>query len=37
VLGTGYDLLDFEDNQTVPNHIHAEIGPLLVAGVLVRL
>jgi len=35
-LGIGYDLLNHHDLQTVPNHIHAEIGPSLVAGVAIK-
>ena len=35
-LGIGYDLLNHHDLQTVPNHIHAEIGPLLIAGLSVK-
>jgi hypothetical protein len=35
-LGLGYELIDFEDNQKVPNHIHAESVPLGLLGVRVR-
>jgi hypothetical protein len=35
-LGIGYDWLDHEDLQTVPNHIHADIGPLLLAGLAIH-
>jgi hypothetical protein len=35
-LGIGYDLLDHRDLQTVPNHIHAEIGPQLLASLAVN-
>ena len=31
-VGVGWSRIDYEDNQTVPNHIHAEMGPLLEAG-----
>jgi len=34
-LGIGYDRIDFEDSQTVPNHIEADMGPLLVVGLKV--
>src|SRR5438094_8768471 len=36
-LGVGYDMIHFEDDQRVPNHIKANIGPELVAGVPVRI
>jgi hypothetical protein len=32
ILGIGYDYIDFEDSQRVPNHVHVEDGPLLLAG-----
>jgi hypothetical protein len=32
-VGVGYDWIDFEDSQTIPNHIRAEVGPPLVGGV----
>ncbi len=32
-LGIGYDYIDFEDSQHVPNHVHINDGPLLLAGV----
>ena len=35
-LGIGYDLLDEEDNQKVPNHIRASIGPEVVVGLKAR-
>jgi hypothetical protein len=35
-LGVGYDQLDLKDLQTVPNHIHADIGPLLLAGLAIN-
>ena len=35
-LGVGYDMIHFEDDQRVPNHIKANIGPELVAGLRVR-
>lgn len=28
----GYEEIDFEDSQTLPNHIHAEMGPLISLG-----
>jgi len=31
-LGIGYEMIHFEDNQTVPNRIRANIGPELVVG-----
>jgi hypothetical protein len=31
-LGIGYEMIHFEDSQTVPNHIKANIGPELVVG-----
>jgi hypothetical protein len=31
-LGIGYDYIDFEDGQRVPNHVHVDDGPLLLAG-----
>jgi hypothetical protein len=35
-LGIGYDLIDEEDNQKVPNHIRASIGPEVVVGLKAR-
>jgi len=35
-LGIGYDLIDEEDNQKVPNHIRASIGPEVVVGLKLR-
>ena len=35
-LGIGYDRIDFEDSQTVPNHIEVDMGPLLIVGLKVR-
>jgi hypothetical protein len=32
-LGIGYEMVHFEDNQTVPNHIKANVGPELVVGI----
>jgi hypothetical protein len=34
-LGIGYDRINEEDNQKVPNHIKASIGPELVVGLKV--
>jgi len=34
-LGIGYDLINEEDNQNVPNHIKASIGSELVVGLKV--
>jgi len=34
-LGIGYDYTDFEDGQRVPNHVHVDDGPLLLAGMKV--
>ncbi len=31
-LGIGYDYIDFEDGQRLPNHAHVDDGPLLLAG-----
>jgi len=31
-LGIGYEMIHFEDNQTVPNRISANMGPELVVG-----
>jgi hypothetical protein len=31
-LGIGYDYVDFEDSQRVPNHVRVESGPALLAG-----
>jgi len=31
-LGTGGRWIDFQDGQTVPNHIHMSSGPLLTGG-----
>jgi hypothetical protein len=35
-LGVSYDQLNQKDLQTVPNHIHAVIGPSLIAGLSVN-
>ena len=35
-LGVGYDWLDYEDNQPVPNHIKADFGPMLRFGINAR-
>lgn len=35
-LGIGYDQIDHEDLQTVPNHIKVAMGPLLVTGLAVN-
>ena len=35
-LGIAYEQINFEDHQPVPNHIHADLGPLGVVGVRVR-
>jgi len=35
-LGIGYEMIHFKDNQTVPNHIKADIGPELVVGLRIR-
>ncbi len=35
-LGIGYDQIDHQDLQTVPNHIKVEMGPLLVTGLAVN-
>jgi hypothetical protein len=31
-LGGGWEWIDYEDNQTLPNHIRADLGPFLSAG-----
>lgn len=31
-VGVGYDRIEYEDDQPVPNHIKAEIAPQLIAG-----
>ena len=33
--GVGMQWIDYEDNQTLSNHIKADIGPFLTAGVVV--
>ena len=33
--GVGMEWIDYEDNQTLPNHIKANIGPFLITGVAV--
>ena len=35
-VGIGYDRIDEEDHQTVPNHIQASIGPELIVGLKAR-
>lgn len=35
-LGVGYDWLDYEDGQQVPNHIKAQLGPMLLLGINTR-
>jgi hypothetical protein len=35
-LGVAFETLEYEDNQTVPNHINVDFGPLLIAGLQVR-
>jgi hypothetical protein len=35
-LGVGYDSIDYKDNQPVPNHIKAHMGPLLLFGIKAR-
>ena len=35
-LGIGYESIQYEDNQTLSNHIKADIGPLLIAGLQVQ-
>ncbi len=34
-LGVGYDRIDFEDRQTVPNHVEVGMGPMVVGGLRV--
>ena len=31
-VGVSYHRIDYEDDQTVPNHIRAEMGPMLEGG-----
>jgi hypothetical protein len=31
-LGAAYEHIEYEDNQTVPNHINVDLGPMLIAG-----
>jgi hypothetical protein len=31
-LGGGGEWIDYEDNQQLPNHIRAELGPFITAG-----
>jgi len=31
-----YNLIDFKDSQTTPNHVRADIGPLGTVGVEMR-
>jgi hypothetical protein len=35
-LGIGYDRINEEDNQSVPHHIKASIGPEVVVGLKVN-
>lgn len=35
-LGIGYDWLDYKDNQQVPNHVKADLGPMLLFGLHTR-
>jgi hypothetical protein len=35
-VGIGYDQVNHQDLQTVPNHIHAVIGPSLIAGLAIN-
>lgn len=35
-LGVGYESIEYEDDQTVPNHIDVNLGPLLIAGIEIR-
>ncbi|HTO54717.1 MAG TPA: hypothetical protein VMR50_15135 [Myxococcota bacterium] len=34
-LGTGARWIDFEDSQTLPNHIHVTAGPLVLGGITI--
>jgi len=35
-LGVEYDWIDFKDNQTEPNHVKANMGPLGLIGVEIK-
>jgi hypothetical protein len=35
-LGVGYDWVDYQDGQQVPNHIQAKFGPMLLFGIGTR-
>ena len=35
-IGTGYEKISFEDNQTVSNHINMDFGPMLLLGLELR-
>lgn len=35
-LGVAYEKIDYKDNQDVPNHVEAEMWPLLTSGLKVR-
>ncbi len=35
-LGVAFETIEYEDNQTVPNHINVDLGPVLVAGLEIR-
>jgi|TARA_B100001964_G_scaffold242490_1_gene317510 hypothetical protein len=37
VLGISYHRIDYEDDQEMPNHIRAEMGPLLRLGFVVDI
>jgi hypothetical protein len=36
LLGVAYERIEYEDNQTVPNHVQVDLGPMLVAGLEFR-
>ena len=34
--GVAFETIEYEDNQTVPNHINIDFGPMVIAGLQVR-
>jgi hypothetical protein len=36
LAGIGYERIEYEDDQTVPNHVQVDFGPMLVVGLNVR-
>ena len=35
-IGIGFERIEYEDTQTVTNHVRADLGPLLIAGIEIR-